>query len=482
PGAIVASLSTPWGNSSDSQGGYHLVWTRDCTESALALLAAAQRGDAERVLEYLIATQLADGHWTQNFYPDGRPFWAGVQLDETAFPILLAAKLTEDAPPPVVGLERMIVRATSYIARVGPLSPQDRWEESPGANPFTLAVEICALVAAAQWLEGDDRAYALALADCWNERIEDWCWVENTNLTDIFDVDGYYVRIQPPGGMGPDAPVAIANRSGETLGAGDLVGLEFMYLARLGLRPADGPRMTDTLRVVDGMLLKDTPCGPLYYRYNNDGYGEHADGSPFDGSGIGRLWPLLSGERGHLGLMRGEDVLPYLEQMVCASGRGGLLPEQVWGADPIPQLGLYPGKPSGSAMPLVWAHAEFLKLLVARELGRPFELLRVVEERYHFRPPEAATWFWRDAAPFSRLPAGKAIVVESDRPFSLHYGFDPTNGNGWERPGEAHAVALGLGMWGVRLEAAVLGNARVLEFTRRYDADWEGRNWEVRLG
>ncbi|HEX9107378.1 MAG TPA: glycoside hydrolase family 15 protein, partial [Longimicrobiales bacterium] len=242
PGAIVASLSTPWGNSSDSQGGYHLVWTRDCTESALALLAAGQRGDANRVLEYLIATQLPDGHWTQNFYPDGRPFWHGVQLDETAFPILLAARIAEEGQPPVTGLDGMVVKAASYIARVGPLSPQDRWEESAGANPFTLAVEVAALVAAAQWLEGNDRDYALALADSWNERIEEYCWVEETALCKRFGVPGYYVRIQPPGGVGGEAPVAIANRSGETLGAGELVGLEFMYLARLGLRRADDAR------------------------------------------------------------------------------------------------------------------------------------------------------------------------------------------------------------------------------------------------
>ena len=488
PGAIVASLSTPWGSASDSLGGYHLVWTRDCCESALALLAAGQREDAERVLEYLIATQLPDGHWTQNFYPDGRPFWVGVQLDETAFPILLAARLAEDGDPPVSGLPRMIVRAASYIARMGPLSPQDRWEESAGANPFTMAVEVAALVAAAQWLEGSDRDYALALADCWNDRIEDCCWVADTPLARRFGVVGYYVRVQPPGSDGgAEAPVAIANRMGETLGAGDLVGLEFMYLARTGLRKPKDPRIVETLRVVDGLLLVDTPCGPVYHRYNADGYGEHADGSPFDGTGVGRAWPLLSGERGHLALLQGEDPLPYLERMLCCAGPGGLLPEQVWDSDPIPHFGLEPGRPSGSAMPLVWAHAEFLKLLVARTHGRPFELLHAVEERYHGERPDAPTWFWRASAPFGALPAGKALVIEDETPFLLHYGFMPPPPPGtpaareWQRPADREADYLGLGMWGVRLEPGELAGARTLLFTRRYGANWEQRDWQIAL-
>jgi glucoamylase len=474
PGAIVASLSTPWGNSSDSLGGYHLVWTRDCSESALALLAAGQCADAERVLEYLIATQLPDGHWTQNFYPDGRPFWAGVQLDETAFPILLAARLAEDAPPPVQGLERMVVEAAAYVARVGPLSPQDRWEETAGANPFTIAVEVAALCAASQWLEGQDRDYALALADCWNERIEDWCWVKDTPLAQRVGVPGYYVRIQPPGGLGASAPVAIANRSGEMLGAGELVGLEFMYLPRLGLRRPDDPRILATLKVVDEVLLVDTPSGPLYHRYNDDGYGEHEDGSPFDGSGVGRAWPLLSGERGHLALLQGEDPLPYLERMLKCAGPGGLLPEQVWDAAPIPQHELSPGRPSGSAMPLVWAHAEFLKLLIAREIGRPFERLRCVEDRYRGGRLAAAAWHWRTDAPFGRLPAGRALVVESAIPFTLRYAFD-----GRDDTAERDASALGLGMWGVRIHAEELAGMRSVEFTRRLADEWEGKNWRV---
>src|SRR5690606_1415851 len=115
----------------------------------------------------------------------------------------------------------------------------------------------------------------------------------------------------------------------------------------------------------------ETPLGVAYRRYNEDGYGEHADGRPFDGTGIGRPWPLLAGERGHLDLLLGRDVRDWLVGMARMTGPGGLIPEQVWDAEPIPQRMLFPGRPTGSAMPLVWAHAEFLKLLAARESGRP---------------------------------------------------------------------------------------------------------------
>jgi glucoamylase len=479
-GAIVASLSIPWGTQGDDPGGYHLVWARDAVEAGFGLLAAGQIEDVRHLLAYLTATQQQDGSWAQNFYPDGRARWTGIQLDEVGFPIMLAAKLHEvGSDHDVRGLE-MVRKAAAYLAQHGPASPQGRWEENSGLGPFTLAVEVAALVAAATYcLEGQDRDYALSLADCWNERIEEWTYVRDTELSRRLGVDGYYIRISPPPDhSGSRDLVQVRNRVGLSVAAESLVGLDFIYLARLGLRLASDQRLLDSSKVVDATLRVETPSGPGYHRYSGDGYGEHEDGRPFDGTGIGRVWPLLTGERGQLALLQGEDPLPYLETMTRMAGSWGLLPEQVWDVEAIPELKLLPGRPTGSAMPLVWAHAEFLKLLIARERGRPLELLDAVWDRYSGRRPAAPMWHWRDTSPVRHLPAGRSLVIESQRPFSLHYGLD-----GWQGVQDRQSRPLGLGVHGVVLEVDGLASAAELNFTRYLSDEgrWEGSDHRVIL-
>ncbi|HEU5017644.1 MAG TPA: glycoside hydrolase family 15 protein [Pseudolabrys sp.] len=478
PGAMVASLSIPWGNASDSSGGYHLVWTRDAVESGLALMAIGQTADAHRLLSYLVATQREDGSWYQNYFPDGRPYWFGHQIDEVSFPVLLAAKLAEEGLPLGAGVTHMIRRAAAFLVRNGPGSQQDRWEENAGISPFSLGVQIVALIAAAPFLADAERAYALEIADYWNERIEDWTYATGGALAQRFGVDGYYVRIGPSlehGGL--KGRIEVKNRNGETLPAVNLVGMEFLWLVRLGLREASDPRIRNTLVVTDALLKVETPSGVAFHRYNQDGYGEHADGSPFDGSGVGRAWPLLAGERGHYALQSGADPLPYLQAMAHMTGPGGLIPEQVWDSDPIPARGLYPGKPSGSAMPLVWAHSEFLKLLVACEHKRPVELLASTE-RYLKCRPASGTWHWRFDTPFDALPKERDLAFEGDAPFMLHLGFD-----GWHDAIDRTATINAFGLYEVRLPWAALKGREAVDFTFYFPqrAAWEGSDHRVVL-
>jgi glucoamylase len=483
PGAAVASLSVPWGNSTDTLGGYHLVWPRDATLTAFALLAANQLVDARHMLAHLTATQSRDGRWPQNYFPSGQPFWVGVQLDEAAFPVLLAAKLRELGEPELPGTRDMVASAVGFIARTGPSSPQDRWEENPGVSPFTLAAAVSALVAAEPWLSDAERDYALSLADDWNERLETWCYVSGTELARSIGVGGYYVRIGGEGGSAPSGQVQLRNRDGEQIQAAALVSLDFSYLSRLGLRNALDPRIQDTIKVVDQVLKVDTPSGAVYHRYNDDGYGEYPDGRPFDGSGVGRAWPLLVGERGHLAMQSGEDPIGYLRTMWNCASVGGLLPEQVWDAAPIPELGLLPGRPSGSAMPLLWTHAEFLKLLIAREQRRPIELLQSVEQRYRAGPDNAyaarvaLAWHWRCEVPVVKHETGRALLIEDRRAFTLHFGYD-----GWQRVEERAALPQPFGLWAVRLSHEELSGPAQLNFTRRYDERWEGVDHSVALG
>lgn len=477
-GAIVASLSVPWGSSHDDPGGYHLVWTRDTVMAALAMITVGQTEDAARTLAYLVGTQAEDGSWAQNYYPDGTGYWSGSQLDEVALPILLMAKLR------AVGhlnasmqIETMVHKAIGYIVRNGPMTDQDRWEENAGASPFTLAVTICALVAAAESFAGEERDYLLSLADCWNERIEGWTYTQNGPLAADHDIDGYYVRLGPPGSDGDlSVPVQVRNVADGSMPADALVGMEFLALVRMGLRSAKDKRVTDTLALVDSMLKAQTPSGPSFHRYNGDGYGEHADGSAFSGIGIGRLWPLLTAERGHYEISRGKTAKSYLDAMTRMTGPGGLLPEQVWDTEPIPALGLKPGKPSGSAMPLVWAHAEFLKLLAAEIGGRPVELLDEVESRYGGKAPEARQWHWRKNSQFTRMPTDRQLVIEASEPFELRFGVDD-----WTRITDRTANQTAFGMYGVSLGPEDLHGARSVVFTFRYPENnqWEGQDYEV---
>jgi glucoamylase len=123
------------------------------------------------------------------------------------------------------------------------------------------------------------------------------------------------------------------------------------------------PLIEDSLRVIDSVLKVDTPSGPCWRRYNFDGYGEREDGAPYIAWGKRRAWPLLTGERGHYELAAGRDVGRFIAAMENFAKPNGLLPEQVWDQPDLPAARMYLGRPTGAAKPLMWAQAEYVKLL-----------------------------------------------------------------------------------------------------------------------
>jgi glucoamylase len=409
PGGRVASLSSPWGNRMHNRGGYHLVWPRDLVEAAGGLIALGLASEAREVLQYLIATQRPDGHWYQNQWITGASHWRGMQLDEAAFPVLLAGLLADRQMLDGVRVREMVRKALSFIARQGPLTEEDRWENKGGVSAFTLAVAISALIEGAQFLDEPACTFARELADEWNASIEEWTFQSGGTLAEQLGIPGYYVRLAPAEvAEGEHGLAAQPNehRLGGAQSASEQLGIDFLQLVRYGLRRPDEPRVKATIKAVDALLKRETPSGPVWHRYTKDAYGEHADGSAFDGSGQGRGWPLLTGERGHYGLVAGEDPLPYLRAMVLMSGKGGLLPEQVWDNDPIPEHKLYPGKPTGSAMPLVWAHAEFIKLALSKSRREPVDRPPRVRDRYHGNIPRRRWVAWSFRLKRRSIPRG----------------------------------------------------------------------------
>ena len=437
-GGIIASLSIPWGNSKgdDDLGGYHLVWPRDLVEVAGGLLACGANQDALRVLEYLRAVQEADGRWPQNCWLDGQPYWRGIQLDECAFPILLVDMARQHGALDAEGVADfwpMVRSAAGFVVRTGPATGQDRWEEDAGYSPFTLGVEIAAVLAAADLADaaGEPRLgrFLRDTADAWNAAIEEWTYVRGTALAQEVGVEGYYVRIAEHIDGTADAalsgPVSIRNRplDKQVVPADGVVSPDALALVRFGLRAADDKRIVDTVRVIDHVLKRELPNGTCWYRYNHDGYGEHEDGSPFDGTGIGRLWPLMTGERAHYELLAGrpEEAQRLLVALESFTSGGGLIPEQVWDSADIPARELFLGQPSGSAMPLVWAHAEHVKLCRSLADGAVFDLPLAAASRYQKGRNTARVQPWRPDWQASSVRAGQVLRIDLPAPATVRW-------------------------------------------------------------
>jgi glucoamylase len=494
-GALIASLSIPWGQTKGDHelGGYHLVWPRDQVESAGALMAAGHCNLARRTLRYLFSTQEADGRWPQNMWLDGTTYWRGIQLDETAFPILFAELLRRAEELQDLDAWPMTRQAAAFIVRHGPVTEQDRWEEDGGYSPFTLAAEIAALLVAADSADraGDQDTAAVLreTADAWNDNIERWTYVVGTEFARLTGVEGYYTRIAPPesadgsasGDVLPAGYVPVRNRPAgwDRARYENLVSPDALALVRFGLRDANDPRILNTVRVIDALLCRRTKTGPTWSRYNNDGYGEHEDGAPFDGVGIGRGWPLLAGERAHYELARGrpEAAVHLLGVMRAQTSDGGMLPEQVWDGDDLPERELFNGRPTGGAMPLVWAHAEYVKLVRSLHDGVVFDMPDQTYERYVRQKVQAGHALWSAANKTRAMRAGRTLRVQTDRPAMVHWSRD-----GWNTWHDTVAREAGaLGVWLADLDTIALTSGAAIDFTIYYPAEqrWEGHDYRV---
>ncbi|HTV23912.1 MAG TPA: glycoside hydrolase family 15 protein [Polyangiaceae bacterium] len=445
-GALVAGMATPWGPSrgDDDNGGYHLVWPRDLFQLANAALSAGDVATARGAVRYLfdVLVQTTDcgrseadaagcphgysrrGRFPQNAWLDGDPFWTSTQLDEQALPILLAWRLREHAD---ATLRREIealwprMRPTAeFILEVGPWTQQERWEESSGYSPSTIAAEIAGLVAAADLARAagdrDSAARYLAVADYWEENVAAWTFT----TTGPHGNQRYFIRLNPSkrrGGeglaryapeAGPDVPLTFTiNNGGGEHDQRAIVDAGFLQLVRLGVKAADDPAIVDSLPELDAIIKQSIPGkGDGWFRYNFDGYGETNAGAAWDGvNGRGRLWPIFSAERGMYEIARqgrGAAGAPYLAMLRAFATPEGFIPEQVWplstsgasigsaGWDVITPEPFVPGTPTESIAPLGWAMGEYVSLLASVHAGAPVDVPAVVCRRYDTCAPPLA--------------------------------------------------------------------------------------------
>jgi glucoamylase len=379
-----------------------------------------------------------------------------------------------------------VLRAASFLVREGPATGQERWEEASGYSPSTLAANIAALTCAALLAKerGDDATgqflheYADFL-ECHVER-----WTVTTQGALLRDIPRHYIRILPADTGNPEpmedpnrALVEIKNRppgAQYVFPAKDVVDAGFLELVRYGIRKPDDPLIVDSLHVVDRILRVETPYGPCWRRYNHDGYGQRDDGGPYLGWGRGRAWPLLTGERGHYELAAGRDPRLFLQTMERLAAKG-LLAEQVWDAPDRPSSRLRLGRPTGSAMPLVWAHAEYVTLLRSAADGRVFDLLPAVAARYQARHECQSLEIWKENRHARSISPGMTLRVQANSHFVLHW----TN-NQWQEIHDTHATATSLSIYYVDLPTLPDQQAP-LGFTFYWPGEnrWEGRDYLV---
>jgi glucoamylase len=401
-GGYIASPTMPWvwGTGLENpSGAYHLVWARDLYEIATALHAAGDSAGANRAVDYLFGRQQkADGSFPQNSTVDGTPHWGNLQLDEVAFPIVLAWQLGRTDP----ALYRdHIKRAADFLVNFpgAPFTPQERWENQSGYSPATIASEIAGLICAADIARrnGDTASAARyeAAADDWQKRVEGWTATRNGP----YSPRPYYLRLTKDGKPNSGTTYNIGD-SGPTVDQRKVVDPSFLELTRLGVKPASDPVIRNTIAVVDQQLAAGDPSGRYFWhRFNFDGYGEKKDGSPWDigfppnpteiwanNTTIGRNWPIFGGERGEYELLAGAPAAARtrLSQMAAAGNDGFMLPEQVWAPDfpPAGQPGFPLGEGTFSATPLAWSHAQYVRLAWSIAAGRPVERPSIVAARY----------------------------------------------------------------------------------------------------
>ncbi len=503
-GAGIASPSVPWGETEyaaeDRGYGYNFVWSRDLYQVFTALIEVGEVERGADALAYLYNTQQdEDGFLPQNTYIDGRTRWGGEQMDNIAFPSVMAWQLYEHGvrPDSADYTYDQVRRSLGYIAANGPETAQERWEEEAGFSPSSIAAEIAGLccgaalaLAEADRLETGDaeddspigldseslRADALAwlaLADEWTERVEEWC--ATATGTERYAETPYYLRVTANGDPESGRPRTIAN-DGPTYDEREIVDGGFLELVRLGVKPADDPTIRNSVSVVDDSIRVDTPYGPGWYRYVGDAYGEIAAGDPGapwagTGDGRGRLWPIFTGERGEYELRAradgpdafggtDEDALEpeaLLETMAGFGNSGRMLPEQVWDREHPTDYGWEFGEGTGGATPLAWTMAGYIRLAHGIEAGEPVETPTVVRERYveRDRPdgPEltASAEYFSEHLVISGETTGDAVTVYT------------AEGSALVTPDD--------GSYEVRLDAALGADTVIVAAANRSDGD-----------
>jgi glucoamylase len=383
----------------------------------------------------------------------------------------------------------MVHAAAAYLILHGPITEQERWEENSGYSPSTLAVTIAGLLCAAAFArdrnDGSAARFLEEYADFLESHVDRWTVTTQGSL--LPGITRHYIRIDPerienrtPNEDPNTGTLVVRNRpprSQYEFPAREIVDAGFLELVRYGIRRHDDPLIEDSLRVVDAVLKVQTPNGPCWRRYNHDGYGQRPDGGPFEGWGKGRAWPLLTGERGHYEVACGRDPTKYIEAMERFASGSGMLPEQVWDEPDLPAAKMRFGEPTGSAMPLMWAHAEYVTLLRSRADRRVFDAIPIVADRYLASHGRKDLEIWKHIRQVGQVTTGQTLRVQASEQFRLHWSSDE-----WRTVQDTDAMTTSLGIANTDIPIPRTQKAPI-RFTFYWPkaGRWEGQDYTVRV-
>ncbi|WP_345761184.1 glucodextranase DOMON-like domain-containing protein [Diaminobutyricibacter sp. McL0608] len=493
PGAIVAGLDAPWGQSIVANdpnnlftSGYREVFSRDLYEAWTALYTDGDLATARDTVRFLLTkSQQANGSQPRNSLVDGTKAADAFndQLDETAYPILMALQsgLASDNT-----LWPHVKSAANFLISHGPSFGVERWEEQTGYSPSTIAAEIAGLIAAASIADvhGDAASARVwrATADQYQRTIKTW----GVTTTGALSTSPYFIRLSKTGD--PNAAISYnVGNGGPTLDQRSIVDAGFLEYVRLGILPAGDPVIANSLAVTDGTIQKHTANGPGWLRYNGDGYGDCVansgnnctiTGAPWTNgnSGTGHPWPVLGAERAQQYLAQGQsgNAASVLVAINAMNSGAGLVPEQVWdqpnlarapyGSDPATaSIGFANGEADGSASPLSWGSASQVRLTADLAAGRSVEQPAQVRDRYvtHSQKGTALTV----TSPVDGTAAGATITVAGTvAPHAVVDVADvATDGNSVTT--HAKAIAADDGSFSIDLTAAAGTNVLVVTST-----------------
>jgi glucoamylase len=486
-GAMVAGVGTPWGADTDASDGYHVVFPRDLYKSASALMVAGDPQTANASLDFLLnKMQQADGHFPRYFFFSGAD-QESPQLDQTAFPIILAWKLGRND---AATYNNHIKPAANYLLMNGPTTGVERWEEASGYSPSTIAAEIAGLVCAADIAKTNhDQASAdrfLLAADYWQALVESWTFtthgMNNNTLC--------YERIDGDGNPENGKPLNIASCGGSP-DERTVVDAGFLELVRHGVKSPTDPYVVASLPVVDGTIKRTIPNkGDGFLRYNSDAYGENANGTGWPiactlcrtdptKKGIGRPWPLLTGERGHFVIAGGGNAAAQLAALRSFANASFLIPEQEFDTATLPP-GAQAGTPTNSMCPLSWAMGEYITLFASNAQGKMLDRPDVVYQRYvagAFTPDPQKTVDYKP----SDLSQGHALTIfykgslAGSARLTAHWGY-----NNWQGTTDRPMILRQDGFWQATVPIPV--TAATLNFAFTDGTNWDNNgtaNWNL---